>query len=354
MTTQITVREIKSLLQQQCPALLRELVPHMVREGNVYCAPNPQRAEKRGKSFKIWAEGQWKEYDNGDCGDIIDLIAYAAGGFAPKDRAGRTFAIEWAKKRLGLDTGNRQVLARARKDAAACNAKARQDDYAREERIRRRVWQILGGARPLKDTHVAAYLAARGIFLDAIPSYTGLLRWHPHLEHWTHDTKKQFPAMIAPVIQPDGVAAGVHCTFLDREKPQKAAGVTSAKLMLGIIAGGIVPISHGSSGLKISQANAELRADPVILAEGVETALSLAMAVPEARVWACLSLSNLANAPVQMPCVCEVIVALENDIKPQAVRLREKVLDALVAKGKPVATMEPPSGNDFNDTHTGE
>ncbi len=62
----------------------------------------------------------------------------------------------------------------------------------------------------------------------------------------------------------------------------------------------------------------------------------------------------MAHAPIWFGCVSSIVVALENDTKPQALKQREAVLDALERHGKPLATMQAHAGNDFNDLLKGK
>lgn len=349
----IPVGEIKALLQGRCPGLLHSLVPGLRREGNVFSAPNPTRAEKSRGSFKIWSNGAWKEYDSGEAGDVLGLIAYVAG-YEPKSREGRRYAIGRAKEILGLDTGDRRQLHVARKQAAERQKTVAEEALARERFIADRVRSILAGAQrvdPADREHPAvAYLIGRGIDPALVANRFLPLLCHPNLQHWT-ERGHSGPALISPVMQASGAKSGLHAIFL----AQRADGswgkavLERPKLMLGIVKGGVTPLTLGASGLTLGEASAQGQRGPVLLCEGRETGEALAIAAPDARIWCCLSLSNIAEAPVGHDAINGIIVALENDTKVQALKMRAKVLAALEGYGKPLVTMEPHVGSDFAD-----
>ena len=86
---------------------------------------------------------------------------------------------------------------------------------------------------------------------------------------------------------------------------------------------------------------------PVILCEGIETALSLAQATGQ-ETWACLGISNMAKAPLSEG--SEVIVARDGDIPGSAADGQvQRAMAALKARGLIALLASPPEGKDFND-----
>ncbi|WP_164076108.1 toprim domain-containing protein, partial [Stenotrophomonas maltophilia] len=70
---------------------------------------------------------------------------------------------------------------------------------------------------------------------------------------------------------------------------------------------------------------------------------------PEARVWAATSLGNLANVPVEHPCVSAVVVAQDNDWgKAQAVDAFNAAIERMEAAGRPVSVLRSHWGKDVN------
>jgi P4 family phage/plasmid primase-like protien len=91
---------------------------------------------------------------------------------------------------------------------------------------------------------------------------------------------------------------------------------------------------------------------PIILCEGIVTALSLAQATGQ-ETWACLGISNMAKAP--LPDGAEVIVARDGDIpgSPADGQI-ERALATLKDRGFIALLASPPQDQDFNDVLQGE
>ena len=126
-------------------------------------------------------------------------------------------------------------------------------------------------AQPIHGTLAETYLRGRGIICP-LPD---TLRFAPAC--W-HATGKRLPALVALVEGGDGFA--VHRTYLRPDGAGKAE-VEPAKAMLGAVAGGAVRLVESPG--------------PLVVAEGIETALSLASGLlrAPAAVWAALSTSGL-------------------------------------------------------------
>jgi hypothetical protein len=121
----------------------------------------------------------------------------------------------------------------------------------------RRCWAEAG---PIVGTLAERYLSARSI-TGPLP---WALRFHPSC--WHGPSASKLPAMVAAVGD-GGCIFGVHRTFL-AEPGTKAFGKES-KLMLGRCSGGAVKLSGGRG--------------PLVVAEGIETALSLLSGLPDAN-----------------------------------------------------------------------
>jgi hypothetical protein len=285
-------------------------------------------------------------------------------------------AMMWARDFLGLRSmsgAERQRLAeKARREAA------RADEQAAAKRLERmdiaeKIW-LTGrqdGAASAAEAHARAYLEGRGIDLAAIGNRDmATFRFSEAREYskrakWGRDANGRniklapgpaYPAILTAMRLPTGQLAAVHQTFLDPSAPQKLpvekGDEESAKIMFGEAKGAMIRISHGPEGEPPETA---VRPAPLILCEGIEDGLTLAMAIPDARVWAAGSLSNMANAPVWLPCVAYVVVARDNDWeKKQAVKQFEAVMAALDKHGKLLVEISAHEGKDFNDVVKGE
>lgn len=369
----VSIATIRQELQDRLGALLRKLVPGGYIKNGLYIVANPTRGDREAGSFKIYTlgstAGKWVDYagtnapfvDGGDRGDIIDLIAYVA---CDRDRKK---AIAWAKDFLGIATlpmAERERLNKLAHQRKLAAAKKESDE--RERKMRRAFDLFLSARIGLAGTVAEAYLFNRGIDLLEIPSFnTGDIRFHPGLELTQERVYEEvrgrremvrpgptLPAIVCAIRNHTGAVTGCHVTFLS-DDPDGPGDKAKAKIMHGGVAGGVIRVAHGLGGVspddvKEQRHLAEL--PTTILCEGLEDGLTLAMAAPEARVWAATSLGNLGNVYVDHPCVGDVIVARDNDWRsPTAVRQFEHGISLLEAHGKPIGQMAAIAGKDFND-----
>ncbi len=164
-------------------------------------------------------------------------------------------------------------------------------------------------------------------------------------------TGPKFPAVHSAFRGPAGTVTACHVTFLDPLKPAKAP-VEPPKLMRGEASGAVIEIAHGRTGRAFWQTGI---ASDLILCEGIETGLSLAIAIPEARVWAGGSITNMGNAPVSLACIGRIFLARDNNEgNATAQQQLERVIDQLDRAGKPLVVMASHVGDDFNDLIKGE
>jgi hypothetical protein len=186
---------------------------------------------------------------------------------------------------LGLVTGDGRAFA---PDPEAEARRAAEDEADRLRRVAqaRRAW---AEAQPIAGTLAERYLReGRAIRAPLAP----WLRFHP--EAWHKPTARRYPAMVAAVVL-EGAAepVAVHRTYL--AEPGRKAAVPTNKAMLGPAKGGAVRLSEGPG--------------PLVVAEGLETALSLldALAGHRPRVWAALSANGMKG--LTLPAEPEELVA---------------------------------------------
>ena len=183
-------------------------------------------------------------------------------------------------------------------------------------------------AVPISETLAERYLQARGITCQLPPT----LRFHPHC--WHGPTATKLPALVAAV----GVGrkiTGVHRTYL-AEPGAKAFGKES-KLMLGRCAGGAVRLSGGPG--------------PLVVAEGIETGLSLLSGLQDAspRVWAALNTSGMSGL-VLPPDPGELVLAPDGDAPGR--EAANKLAARATTKGWRVRIMRCPDDSDWNDVES--
>ena len=183
---------------------------------------------------------------------------------------------------------------------------------------------------PINGSPAETYLRGRGLSLD-LPAN---LRFHPAC--WHGATARPLPAMIALV---EGCAfPAVHRTYLCPDGSGKAP-VEPAKAMLGGVQGGAVRLSEVQGRL--------------VVAEGIETALSLARVrvfVSEPMtLWAALSTSGLRG--LRLPSKPGALtIATDGD---EAGRSAGHALaERASALGWKVSLLPAPEGRDWNDVLT--
>ena len=184
-------------------------------------------------------------------------------------------------------------------------------------------------AMPIAGTLAEAYLRGRAITCP-LPD---TLRFAPSC--W-HATARRFPAIVALVEGGEGFA--VHRTYLRIDGTGKAE-VEPPKAMLGAVAGGAVCVAEG--------------AGPLVVAEGIETALSLVCGLLRgpATVWAALSTSGLRGLHLP-PEPGRLTIAPDGDNPGRAAA--QFLAERAHALGWKVSLLPAPDGRDWNDVLAGK
>jgi putative DNA primase/helicase len=196
---------------------------------------------------------------------------------------------------------------------------------AQEDRLARakRLWEE---SKPLAWTVGESYLRGRAI--AARPWNESALRFHPRMTSLDDRTRR--PALMAALRDANGATQGVQATLLGPHGTAKAA-VPTPRRVIGQLIGGAVRL--GDAG------------DALIVAEGVETALSASDAIG-LPVWALLSADNLSRfePPAQ---VRRLVVAMDNDA---AGATAFEALSARLSISIAIDKATPPDGaGDWND-----
>jgi hypothetical protein len=181
---------------------------------------------------------------------------------------------------------------------------------------------------PIEGTPAEHYLRARGIICSLPPT----LRY---ISNCWHLTAKRFPALISYITGAKGSA--IHRTYINTGVQGKA-NVTPAKVMLGQTKGGAVRLSDGP--------------DKLVVAEGIETALSLMTGLypGKHRVWAAVSASGMAA--LELPTKpSQLVVASDGDSTGR--EAAEKLCNRAHALGWKVSLLPAPDGQDWNDVLQG-
>ncbi len=340
--TLIPIDEIASLLGQRIRSLAPELLPggkqmaHEWRCGSVSGEP--------GQSLAVHLSGAkagvWADFSSGDRGDALDLVAAVLFG---GDKAN---ALKWARIWLGIDGADPENLANIRR--AAVRQQKRNDAEAEADaaKLRASAKAMWLAGRPIPGTPVEAYLAARGIALAALGHVPATLRFHPEL--WCKEANAMLPGMVAAINNGGGQHVSTHRTFLEQRRGVwRKANLASAKLALGAYSGGYIRLTRGASG----RAWTDVRGDEtVVLAEGIETALSVAMLVPEWRAAAAVSVGNMAQIKFP-PSIRDIVIARDNDPDGSpADKAVQRAVEHYRNTGATVRVIGPPAGvKDWND-----
>lgn len=298
--------------------------------------------------------GKWNDWFGGFFGDAFDLVAMVEGD-GVKDRKA---AYAWSLKYLGLE-GERPADWEARKAEnhrrAEERARKAQADLAQFRRRARAQWL---SARPLQEGDAGwRYLEARGIDLAQLPRPPRAVRLSA-AEPWYGrggQVEHVGPALCTAMTLPDGGFGSLHRIWINPERPGEKADISPPRKMWPDSAGAAIRLWRGGSGLSEKEAIKAGLLEPVILCEGVEDGLSLALMMPEARIIAVGSLPGL-TAFVPPACTDHLVIAADNDWdKPQAVALLDRACRRFSREfGLKVKIARSPEGKDFNDLLRGE
>lgn len=295
------VRKIADELNARAESLAASLFPKARREGPHYRLGSI--AGEAGQSLCITVAGDkrgvWKDFASGEHGDMLDLVGQALYG------GDRRAALGWARNWLGISATNPEPT-RARPPAPK-RATSPDDSEVKKRHRAQGMW--LGAKPELRDTIADLYLKSRGLDLARLGRQPGCLRFDPACTHidgdglWT-----QWPAMLASINGPDGGFAGVHRTFLAPDGSGKAP-VEAPKLTLGRYVGGSIRLWRGKTRKPLRDAE---MGEPVVITEGIEDGLTVALEAPERRVLVAVSLANMAQL-VLPPAIGEVTIMAQND-----------------------------------------
>lgn len=199
------------------------------------------------------------------------------------------------------------------------------EQLAYEKKRTLQAQQVARETIPISGTIAETYLRGRGI---TCPLPVGALRFHPNC--W-HPIGKRLPAMVARVK--GSAAYAIHRTYLKLDGSGKA-NVEPPKAMLGNCSGGAVRLIEAQG--------------PLVVAEGIETALSLASGLLEVRatIWAALSTSGMKN--LRLPATpSRLTIASDGDT---AGREAAHVLaERAHSLGWTVSFLHAPDGQDWNN-----
>ncbi len=308
--------------------------------------------DKQGSLFVTLTgnkQGSWYDFQTAEGGDMLSLISHTTG---KNFKESLKEAVEFlgGKTPYLLNHTNNFV------DLAAYQK--RQEDKAHKERVElekkvAHVQSIASGTFPIKGTLAEKYLREhRAIHMEL---NSDNVRYHPALENWI--TKTTHPALVILAHDEHKQLVGVQATFLDP--------VTANKAKLPIKNANKLSRGSISQGSVIHRAIGNNPHPTIALAEGAETALSVAEAHPDWEVRVTFGVSNFTRSI--MAAVKEhayikenaqpVIICKDNDgLDSGTNKAIDRTVKDVSENGVVTHVVEPskPSDQekwDFNNTH---
>jgi hypothetical protein len=301
-------------LAQNAEAVCREYLSNGGREGNTWRVGDVDNTPGRSLMVRLTgpdsgpgAAGHWTDFESGEHGDLLDLIARTCRLHTFRD------VLYEARRFLSLPQQHR-----------AAKPERPPVPTGSPEAARR----LFASAKPVPGTLAAIYLHHRGI---AVAGDLPTLRFHPTCFYRAHEgaPRETWPALLAAVTDPEGVVTGVLRTWLARDGSGKAPLATPRR-SLGRLLG---------SGARLGKAT-----DVLAAGEGLETMLSLRVVLPALPVVAALSATHLA-AFVPPSGLRRLYIARDND---RVGRRAAEMLGARAHADGIEALVLTPQWDDFN------
>ena len=258
-------------------------------------------------------KGRWYDHEAGVGGAGLELIGHR---LCLQENAAR----DWARNWLGEPVANPSWTAAP--PASPSSGSAQPKAPTAKDRAEK-VAEIVRRTETLASTPVLAYLRHRGITTSP-----------PDCIRYRQFAFGKFGAMVALATDAAGEVLAVQQIYLTAEG--RKAPLDVVKRTNKAVDGWA-----GRAAVRLPG-----RA-PLVLCEGVETALSVWQATGQ-ETWACLGISNIGRAPA--PEKATVIIARDGDAPgSKAERQITRAATSLVRRGMTVMIATPPEGQDFND-----
>ena len=310
-----TASDLARRLADNAEAACRHYLSNGRREGRWWTVGDVHNTPGRSMMVRLnstdrGSAGKWTDAATGEHGDLLDLIAQSQGCTTLAD------TLDEARRFLSLP--------RLEAYEPITSAPRGSPEAAR---------RLFAMSKPIRGTIAEAYLRARGI--TDLRDCTSL-RFHPRCyyrgdEADPADTARgAWPALIAAATDATGAITGIHRTWLDPSGGAKAA-VSTPRRSMGLISG---------QGVRIGKARGV-----VAVGEGLETMLSLHIALPTLPIVAAGSANHL-DALLLPDGLHRLYVAEDND--PAGRRATASVMTRAEAVGIEARRLAPVLG-DFND-----
>ena len=258
--------EIARRLGREAEAVCRHYLSNGRKQGRYWIVGDIENTPGRslyvrltGPAHGPGAAGKWADAATGEHGDLLDLIAAA--------HHLQSFGETLDEARRFLSLPRPEPPQRERQSAPTGSPEAAR--------------RLFAMGRPVGGTLAERYLRRRGLSgLGDAPA----LRFHPCCYYWREGQPKDtppetWPALLAKVTDVNGNLTGVHRTWLDPATARKAPLDPSRKAMGNLL----------GHGVRIGTAS-----DILAAGEGLESTLSVRMALPNMPVISALSANHLA------------------------------------------------------------
>ena len=258
------------------------------------------------------AAGKWTDAKTGDHGDLLDLIGQVRGLTSFRDVADEA----------------RSYLRLPQPESPPNGAGAVPRTVGQRREAARKLWSMSG---IIAGTRAETYLRTRGIDRALAGS---ALRYHPACYHRSGGGMQTHPALIAAITDEAGTVTGVHRTWLSSDGRHKAPVETPRRAMGDLL----------GHGVRFRDASTDSRF-VIAAGEGIETMLSLRMALPAMTAIATLSAGHLGGFAIPEDVRC-IYIAADGDsagrhgLERLSARARACGIEALVLR---------PTLGDFND-----
>jgi Toprim domain len=316
--------ELAHRLARDAEAVCRHYLSNGRREGRYWLVGDVNNTPGRSLFVRLTgpepgkgAAGKWTDAATGEHGDLLDLIALNRGLDRLRD------ALDEARSFLSLA----RPLAKSNSTHRSAPAPSGSPESAR---------RLFAMSQPIAGTLAEAYLRTRGI--TALHG-TDSLRFHPRCYYRPdpHSATETWPALIAAVTDLDGRITGAHRTWLNPSGSDKAPIDTPRRAMGHLLGHGV--------RFGVAREPAPAQAGVLAAGEGIETMLSLRMALPTMPMVAALSANHLA-AILLPPTLHRLYIARDAD--PAGEGAMERLADRAREARIEAITLSPTLG-DFND-----
>tara|TARA_R110000851_G_scaffold333445_1_gene513220 strand:- start:36869 stop:37927 length:1059 start_codon:yes stop_codon:yes gene_type:complete len=301
-------------LARHAEAFCRHWFPEGHKVGNYWQMADVSGAKGRSLTIRLKSHGsrkagKWTDHQNGDHGDLLDLLHCRLEPVAYPE------LLRQAADYLG----EAPVIAN---DGTSADAPAVASN--RQAAAGRKLFSY---GKPIKNTLAEAYLCGRGI-----ARFGPALAFHPNVYLRAEDgTRLEIPALLAAITDNAGTVKGCSRVFLNT-RTSGLADIEAPKRVLGRLHGNAIRFGNGND------------CTDLLVGEGLENTLSVGTALPRAALASCLTANHLAAFTFPSS-IKRLWIARDND--EAGARAALKLADRADADGiEPVILT--PERDDFN------